>query len=305
MSEKKVKTRIQQKHDIEANWIKANNSSTPFVPMAGEIIIYDIEIAADGSPLELPDGRTTAYTYERIKIGDGKTTISNLPFVSTKLDTSGKVSADQLPAASGTQAGITIVYPADKCSTFTSDSGTVTPKAVQKGAKMFAITRPTSATANAITRYSDNTGNVKDSKIIIEDVTNTQNSSKTAQVIAIPAEGNKKMVYGYCTDQVDGTSFLGGLFDADATKYPYAQGLAIGGTSGNLLWKGTKVATIADIPSAATTSTAGLMSAADKQKLNNIASGANNYTLPAATSSTLGGVKISFDPATGTLSIST
>ena len=46
--------------------------------------------------------------------------------------------------------------------------------------------------------------------------------------------------------------------------------------------------------SAATTSTAGLMSATDKAKLDGIAEGANNYTytLPNATSSTLGGVKV-------------
>ena len=42
--------------------------------------------------------------------------------------------------------------------------------------------------------------------------------------------------------------------------------------------------------SAATTSAAGLMSASDKSKLDGIASGANNYSLPTA-SSTLGGVK--------------
>lgn len=114
---------------------------------------------------------------------------------------------------------------------------------------MFAITRPSASTANAITRYSDSTGNVQNSKIIIEDVTNSKDSSLKAQVIAIPAEGNKKMVYGYCTDQVDGTSFLGGLFDKTATSYPYSGGLAIGGSSGNLLWKGVRVATVSDIPS--------------------------------------------------------
>lgn len=42
---------------------------------------------------------------------------------------------------------------------------------------------------------------------------------------------------------------------------------------------------------AATTSSAGLMSAADKTKLDSIATGANKYTLPTASSSTLGGVK--------------
>ena len=43
--------------------------------------------------------------------------------------------------------------------------------------------------------------------------------------------------------------------------------------------------------SEATTSTSGLMSAADKVKLNGVAENANNYTLPVATSSVLGGVK--------------
>lgn len=42
---------------------------------------------------------------------------------------------------------------------------------------------------------------------------------------------------------------------------------------------------------AATTSAAGLMSASDKTKLDGIATGANNYSLPTASSSTLGGVK--------------
>ena len=152
-----------------------------------------------------------------------------------------------VPTASGTQAGATIVYPAASCTTFSSDSGTVTPLAVQKGAKQFAITRPSSSTTNAIARYSNTTGDVQDSKIIIENVTNTADTSKKAQIIAIPAEGGKKMVYGYCTDQVDGTSFIGGVFDASATSYPYASGLAIGGTSGNLLWKGQRVLDNSDL----------------------------------------------------------
>ena len=42
-----------------------------------------------------------------------------------------------LPAASGTAAGITIVYPAASCTTFTSDSGTCTPAAVKKAVGMF------------------------------------------------------------------------------------------------------------------------------------------------------------------------
>ena len=217
---------------------------------------------------------------------------------------------------------IPTVYKAAQCTTYTSDDGTVTPLAVQNAAKKFAIPRITS-TANAIARYSGTTGEVKNSTIKIEDVTNTKDSSQKAEIIAIPAaNGTKKMVYGYCTDQVDGTSFIGGLFDADATAFPYASGLAIGGSSGNLLWKGTKVAVSTDIPtkvsqltndsgfkttdnnttytltksgstitltgsdgsttsvsdsnttySNATTSAAGLMSAADKTKLDGLQGG--------------------------------
>lgn len=57
--------------------------------------------------------------------------------------------------------------------------------------------------------------------------------------------------------------------------------------------------------SAATTSAAGLMSAADKTKLDGIATGANAYTLPTATSSVLGGVKIgsNITVSSGTISL--
>jgi len=77
MAEKTIKSRSIQKHDIEANWIKATN----FIPKQGEIIVYDIEVDANGNNLTLPSGRTTPYTYERFKIGDGKTLVSSLPFV--------------------------------------------------------------------------------------------------------------------------------------------------------------------------------------------------------------------------------
>lgn len=54
-------SRIIHKHDVEVNWNKAVN----FVPMMGEIIIYDID---------------ENHSVERFKVGDGKTTAMNLPF---------------------------------------------------------------------------------------------------------------------------------------------------------------------------------------------------------------------------------
>lgn len=55
----------------------------------------------------------------------------------------------------------------------------------------------------------------------------------------------------------------------------------------------------------ATTGAAGLMSAEDKQKLDGIATGANNYSLPTASASTLGGVKVgsNITLSSGTISL--
>lgn len=79
-----ISTRISQKHDLEINWLKAVH----FIPMAGELIIYDLEIDAEGNTLtnsdgslKLPAGRTEPYTYERFKIGDGISTVNALPFI--------------------------------------------------------------------------------------------------------------------------------------------------------------------------------------------------------------------------------
>ena len=62
MAEKNFKSRIVHKHDTAANWALA----TGFTPMAGEIIIYDVD---------------ATHTSERIKIGDGIKNVNALPFV--------------------------------------------------------------------------------------------------------------------------------------------------------------------------------------------------------------------------------
>lgn len=62
MAKETIKARIQLKNDTEENWNKAIN----FVPLQGEIIIY----SADNS-----------HPFSRIKVGDGITTVTKLPFV--------------------------------------------------------------------------------------------------------------------------------------------------------------------------------------------------------------------------------
>lgn len=65
-TEKKIPSRIQQKHDVAANWAKATN----FIPKKGEIIIYDAEYDASGEETQ----------SVRFKIGDGSKTVGALPF---------------------------------------------------------------------------------------------------------------------------------------------------------------------------------------------------------------------------------
>ena len=67
MTEKTIKSRIVHKHDSEANWNRATN----FVPKQGELIIYDTD---------------TNHSYARVKIGDGTTNVSLLPFFDIDVD---------------------------------------------------------------------------------------------------------------------------------------------------------------------------------------------------------------------------
>ena len=62
-----LKTRIQNKHDVEENW----NKATGFTPMEGELIIYDAD---------------STHSYKRLKIGDGITNVINLPFFNDNLE---------------------------------------------------------------------------------------------------------------------------------------------------------------------------------------------------------------------------
>lgn len=77
MAEKVIKARITLKHDTATNWELVPN----FVPKMAEAIVYD------------PDSE---HNYSRVKIGDGTTSISTLPFVVEPL-TNNEIDAIILP----------------------------------------------------------------------------------------------------------------------------------------------------------------------------------------------------------------
>lgn len=84
MSNKTINTRLTMKHDIEGNWNKASN----FIPLEGEVIIYDADIDKPWQDSEgYHEGGT--HKYPRFKVGDGITNIIDLPF------------ADELPLELG------------------------------------------------------------------------------------------------------------------------------------------------------------------------------------------------------------
>ena len=77
---KKVKGRVQNKHKTETEWLldvypngdRTQSARTDaFIPLAGELIIYD------------PD---SVYDFPRLKIGDGKTYVTDLPFTNEVLN---------------------------------------------------------------------------------------------------------------------------------------------------------------------------------------------------------------------------
>ena len=65
---KTIEARIQLKTDTEDNWdlLGPKANSPGFVPLLGELIIYQ------------PDG---SHTYSRLKVGNGSTNVVNLPFI--------------------------------------------------------------------------------------------------------------------------------------------------------------------------------------------------------------------------------
>lgn len=81
-------------------------------------------------------------------------------------------------------------------------------------------------------------GTITAGNTLILGATSNANSSK----LKWGTVNSKTPYFGYASDQTDGT------FVWSTTGTTYQTGLAIGGGSGNLLWKGVKVATVNDIP---------------------------------------------------------
>lgn len=129
-------TRIQLKHDVESAW--ATIAAT-FTPLAGEVIIYDVD---------------DTYDYPRIKIGDGTTKLANLPFLDdgainemadalSSLKLSGANNKISLTGTGVSDTGISVVGSGKTTATVTGNVLTITSTDSDENVKRTANTGST------------------------------------------------------------------------------------------------------------------------------------------------------------------
>lgn len=126
-----------------------------------------------------------------------------------------------------------------KVSELTNDSGFTTNTGTITGIKMNGASKGTSGVVDLGTVITADGGTINKSKTVKMDASANSNGAN----LKWGTVNSKNPYIGYASDQTDGTFVVGSLLGTN-----YASGLAIGGGSGNLLWKGAKVATTSDIP---------------------------------------------------------
>lgn len=261
LSEKRLNSRIVQKHDIEVNWLKAVN----FIPKIGEIIVYD------------PDENHAAA---RVKIGDGVKTVVELAFINDAAKAALFKEIDmvdeKVEALSELVGNTSVQEQIDAEITEWVGDKTVSEQINIAVAKKADIehTHSEYVNQNAFGKVT-----VGSTTIAADTAIDTLTLVAGSNVTITPDATNDKVTIA-ATDTV--------------YTHPTTSGnkhIPNGGSSGQILrWSadGTAVwgADNDTTYSVATQSAQGLMSAADKVKLDGIASGANKTTVDSALSST-------------------
>ena len=228
-TEVRVKTRVIQKHGTSSDW----NQATNFVPLQGEIIVYD--------------------DLKKFKIGDGTTSVIDLPFSALGIETitagkglTGGGSASSTTLNVGAGSGITVSEDAVAVNTTYTTTGKNYAVAVDTTSGGLYVTVPWTDT-NTDTHYTTGinaggTGATANAAVSNPYITIKDNSTYRGQI------------------QLKGSGATSISSDANGV-------ITIKSTDNNTTY------------SAATTSAAGLMSAADKTKLDGIATGADAVSL--------------------------
>ena len=177
MANKTFQGRIVQKHDTKANWDKATN----FIPLKGEIIIYD--------------------DLNKIKIGDGTTTVVKLPY-STTINYNDLTNKPTIPSVgNGT---LTIQKNGTKIDTFTANA------TADKTINITVPTKLSNLTDDVVSgKYLSLAGGTMTGNININNKTITNLKTPTADTEA----ANKK----YVDDQITANDHIVNRFTFTAT----------------------------------------------------------------------------------------
>lgn len=189
---------------------------------------------------ENADLRTsTTLSHIAVNVDNGRTN-SHTAYMNGQINIKSASSSSEktitIPDKAGTIALTSDIH--DGTLTIQKNGETVgTFTANQKDGTTANITVPTKA--SDVNALSLDGGTIKKSKTIKMDASANSDGAN----LKWGTVSSKNPYIGYASDQSDGTFIVSSLLGTD-----HASGLAIGGSSGNLLWKGTKVATTSDIP---------------------------------------------------------
>ena len=146
MSEKRLKTKIINKHDTQANWEKSS-----YIPSQAELVVFDID---------------STYSYERFKIGDGKTNVNSLPFADAHiLDiisdfTSGNTTVAKATHATKADSATEATHAVNADSATHATSADTATKATTADSAAKATTADSATTAGSATKATqDASGN--------------------------------------------------------------------------------------------------------------------------------------------------
>lgn len=245
MAEKILQTRIQLKYDTETNWNKATN----FIPKAGEIILY-----SDGGGTGIP----------KMKVGDGSTKVGNLKFLKGDGEYLTSVPAGTWAWTDGTSAGPTAKLTIDSNETAIA----AIPAASQNYSGIITTTSQT-ISGNKAVLGNFSVGSRTDANLYALNISRQSTSDASSMMfqgyINDAANNFQMCIYRYGTDNTEAwrliLNFLNGAITRSSST-PITLG------SADIPW--TAVYAEKFIGGEATTSVAGLMSAADKATLDGL-----------------------------------
>ena len=256
MAEKRLSTRIVHKHATEADWLKATN----FAPMAGELIIYDVD---------------AQHTYERVKIGDGTTNVNALPFVDDALRTALNAVDDKIDAldvlvgdtAVATQISNAVAKKAD--ATHTHDDRYYTETEID--GKLIGKSDTTHTHSAYVNQNAFSNVKVGDVTVAADSATDTITLVAGSNIAITPDATNDKITIS-ATDTVythPNSGVAAGTYKSVTVN---AQGHVTGGSNPTTLsgYGITDAAAKSHGHDNATASAAGFMSAADKEALDDV-----------------------------------